>query len=109
MASFLVDNDFEDPVVAILRSFGHHLTTARSVGMDRSQDIDILIAATAAGLTVLTHDRDYIKLHKSGVPHGGIVLTSRDVNTAALADRIHIAVVSSATLTNLLIRVNRPA
>ena len=69
MAAFLADHNFEDEIVDVLLAAGHDVITVRSIGLDRSSDPDILTAALAAGRTVLTHDRDFLRLHKSGTPH----------------------------------------
>lgn len=64
----------------------------------------LLAAATADGRAVLTHDRDYIRLHKAGTPHGGIVFTTDDRDFPALATRIHATIVALSTLVGQLVR-----
>lgn len=108
MAAFLADQNFEDDVVAALVALGHDVVTARSAGLDAVPDPDMLASATAGGRIVLTHDRDFIRLHKSGTPHTGIVFTSVDHDSPALAARIHAAVTVLPSLTGQLVRVNRP-
>ncbi len=108
MASLLADEHFPLPVVDNLRGRGHDIITAQDAGLTRTADPDVLAAATAAGRAVLTQDRDYIKLHKTGAGHAGIVFTSGDLDFDALADRIHTALVAHPDLTGLLVRVYRP-
>ena len=108
MAAFLADQNFEDAVVAELIALGHDVVTARAVGLDTVSDPDLLAAASADGRIVLTHDRDFLTLHRSGVAHAGIVWASIDPNSAALAGRIHAAVSGLPSLAGQLVRVNRP-
>src|SRR4051794_21641453 len=105
MASLLADEQVPLPVVRNLRTRGHNLVTAQDAGWSGAADADVLAAATASGRAVLTQDRDYIKLHKTGVAHAGIVWTSDDQDFDALADRIHAALAAHPDLTGLLVRV----
>lgn len=105
---FLADQNFEDDVVAELVALGHDVVTARAVGLDAVPDPAVLTAAMASGRAVLTHDRDFIRLHKSGTPHAGIVFASVDSDSPALAGRIHAAVSALPSLAGQLVRVNRP-
>jgi Domain of unknown function (DUF5615) len=108
MAAFLADQNFEDEVVVALMALGHDVITARAVGLERAADQALLAAATVDGRAVLTHDRDYRLLHKSGAVHAGIVFASVDQDFVALAGRIHQAVTSLPDLAGRLIRVVRP-
>ncbi len=94
--------------MAALISLGHDVATIRSLGLDSSPDVDVLAAATKSGRCVLTHDRDYIRLHKSGINHSGIVCATYDTDFPALAARIHTAVTSVQALTGQLLRIVRP-
>ena len=108
MANLLADEQFPLPVVRNLRARGHDVVTAQDAGLTGAADPDVLAAATADGRAVLTYDRDYIRLHKSGVTHAGIVFASEDLDFDALADRIHTALEANPDLTGLLVRVYRP-
>lgn len=108
MAAFLADENIEDEVVFALIGLGHDVVTVRAIGLGGQTDQDVLAAATADRRIVLTHDRDYQKLHKSGIAHAGIVFASVDTDFAALASRIHAAVSAIVTITGQLIRVTRP-
>jgi len=109
MAPILVDNNFEDEVAVELSALGYSLTLARSIGMAQFPDDLILSTATSLGWIVLTHDRDFIALHKSGIAHAGIVFTSVDADFPALATRIHLAVFAAGSLVGRLVRIYRPA
>jgi hypothetical protein len=108
VAAFLADQNFRDGVVTVLIALGHDAVTARSLGLDRVPDEHVLAAATSLGRAVLTFDRDYIRLHKSGVAHAGVVFCSIDTDDAALAARIHAAVSALPSMVGQLVRVNRP-
>lgn len=108
MAAFLVDQNFRDGVVTVLIALGDDVVTARSLGLDRVPDEDVLTAATGLARVVLTFDRDYIRLHKSGVAHAGIVFATQDADEPALAARIHAAVSGLPSMAGQLVRVNRP-
>lgn len=108
MAALLADQNFEDEVVAALIALGHDIATVRSLGLDSSPDQDVLAAATQSGRCFLTHDRDYIRLHKSGISHAGVVFATTDKDSPALAARIHAAITSAQALAGQLIRIVRP-
>jgi predicted nuclease of predicted toxin-antitoxin system len=108
MARLLADENFPRPVADALRALGHDFTTAQAEGLGGVPDPDVLAAASAAGRAVLTHDRDFIRLHRTSSAHGGIVPCSVDTDTAALAGRIDAAL-TGAALPGQLVRVYRPA
>jgi Trk K+ transport system NAD-binding subunit len=108
VAAFLADENFEDAVAHALAALGHDVLTVRDAGLLQTPDPAVLAAAAAAGRIVLTHDHDYHVLHKSGVPHAGIVYASVDYDFAALATRIHAALAATPITAGLLIRVVKP-
>lgn len=108
MAKLLADENFEDAVVAELIALGHDVVTARAEGLSGTADPDVLAHATANGRIVLTHDHDYHKLHRAGVPHAGIVSCSVDNYYAALAARIDAVLAATPAPANRLMRVVRP-
>lgn len=108
MALLLADENFEDGVVLALAGLGHDVLTARDAGLLQTPDSAVLAAATAADRIVLTHDRDYRDLHKSGVVHAGIVYATIDYDFAALAARIHAALAATPMKAGHLIRVVKP-
>jgi hypothetical protein len=70
---------------------------------------DVLAFAVAQGRAVLTFNRrHFIRLHALGSPHRGIIVCTRDDDSAALAARIHQAIPSVPSLDNHLLRVARP-
>jgi hypothetical protein len=108
MAALLADENVADSVVAALRALGHDIVTARAAGLAATPDALVLAAATAAGRAVLTHDRDFIRLHKADPAHAGVVFATADTDAAALAVRIDAALTAAPPLAGLLLRVYRP-
>ena len=108
MARLLADENFEDAVSAELVALGHDLVTARAAGLSATPDPAVLAHATATGRVVLTHDRDYYKLHLAGVAHAGIIYTSFDTDFTALAARIDAALAAAPDPAGQLIRVVKP-
>lgn len=108
MAALLADENFEDEVVVALLALGHDVVTARAAGLSRTPDPAVLAHATTSGRVVLTHDRDYHKLHKAGVAHAGIVFASYDADFVALAVRIDAALAATPVPAGKLIRVVKP-
>ncbi|MBY0525486.1 MAG: DUF5615 family PIN-like protein [Gemmataceae bacterium] len=109
MPTLLADENFEDEVVDALAALGHDVVTARAEGLTNTQDPVVLAHATAEARILLTHDRDYQKLHKAGVRHAGIVYASFDADFAALAARIDAALAATPVAVGQLIRVIRPS
>ncbi len=108
MAAFLADENFEDDVVDALSALGHDVVTARAAGLTNTPDPVVLAHATAESRILLTHDRDFRRLHRSGVAHAGIVYASDDDDFAALAARIHAALAAMPAPAGKLIRVVKP-
>jgi hypothetical protein len=100
--------------VALARSLaalGHDLLTAHADGRANQcvEDAAVLLRATELGRAVLTNNRDdFHRLHRRSTTHAGIVTYTHDPDAAALAARIHSAVVTHGSLAGLLLRVLRP-
>ena len=110
MAHLYADEDFAYPVVECLRQMGHDVLTAQDAGQaqQRISDAAVLSYASTQGRAVLTFNRrHFIRLHRLLSAHCGIVVCTRDDDSAALAARIHQAVILAPILNNQLFRVNR--
>src|SRR5437660_9436825 len=105
MARLLADENFPFPVVLALRAAGTDVLTAAEAGLLQTPDPSVLASARVLGRSVLTQDRDFIRLHKSGATHAGIVFTTQDDDFAALAVRVEAALAAHPDLTGLLVRV----
>ena len=108
---FLADENFPLPVVEALRAAGHDVQTLQEIGEGgRSIPDDAVLArATADQRAVLTLNRkDFFRLHRQSPQHCGIVACTYDPDFRRQAARIDVAVRGTATLTGLVLRVNRP-
>jgi hypothetical protein len=57
---------------------------------------------------VITSDRhDYLRLHRAGVSHAGIVTVTEEPHAGALARRVHAALNAAGDLRGRLLRVTR--
>ena len=111
MASFYANENFPRRAVEALRALGHDVLTTQEAGNagQAIPDHEVLDFATRAGRAVLTlNRRDFIRFHKRGIPHAGIVVCTEDTDTAAQAARVHDAVTSLPALVGQLVRVNQP-
>lgn len=110
MARFYADENFDRWVVEQLRLLGHDVLTVQEAGEAGGDDQAVIARATAEGHAVLTFDRrDFERLHRQDPGHEGIVSCTRDPDAAALAHRIHQAVIAIGSLAGQHARVNRPA
>lgn len=112
MASFYANENFPRRTVEALRGLGHDVLTTLEAGNagQAIPDHEVLEFATRSGRAVLTlNRRDFIRLHRSGISHAGIVVCSEDADIAAQAARVHDAVSLLPSLADQLIRVNQPA
>lgn len=112
MSLLFADEDFPFPTVERLRELGHDVLTTHESGLANigTDDPEILTEATRRERAVMTMNRrDFIRLHEIDPNHGGIVVCSRDPDTDALADRIHVAISEASELAGQLLRVNRPS
>jgi hypothetical protein len=111
MAKLYADENFDYPVVADLRALGHDVRTTQQAGQAqrRIPDPAVLAFAVSQGRAVLTFNRrHFVRLHKLGSPHCGIIVCTKDDDTAALAARIDRAIAAIPTLANQLLRIDLP-
>jgi predicted nuclease of predicted toxin-antitoxin system len=111
MARLCSDEQFPFPVVEFLRLLGHDVLTVQAAGNagQKIPDSEVLDFAIEENRSVITLNRsDFIQLHKIRPHHVGIIVCSDDRNWEALANRIDRAINIEESLTDRLIRVNRP-
>ena len=108
MPPLQADENMPAALIAHLRAAGVDVRTAREAGLLTTPDPIILAAATADGRAVLTQDQDYIRLHKQGVPHAGIICLSQHPDHAIMAAAVLALLPTLPTLAGQLVRVNRP-
>ncbi len=88
-------------LVKELRNLGHDVVTIqeRGSGNDRVPDDAVLSLATSEGRAVITlNRRDFIRLHKKGAEHGGIIVCTVDPDFAGQARRIDQSIRATAEL-----------
>jgi hypothetical protein len=111
MARLYADENFPLPVVTELRRLGHDVVTMQESGMARQAipDEAVLSLSSADQRAVVTLNRKhFIQLHRSVPHHAGIIVCTFDPDFAGQAQRLHAALAAAGTLSNQLIRVNRP-
>ncbi|MCY7333673.1 MAG: DUF5615 family PIN-like protein [Pseudanabaena sp. CAN_BIN31] len=112
MARLYADEQFPLIVVKLLRELGHNILTAQEVEQanQRIPDEEVLIFAIRDNRTVLTINRsDFVRLHNLQPKHTGIVVCTEDIDRQRCAMRINQAIIDAESLSNKLIRVNRPS
>ncbi|HMY16025.1 MAG TPA: DUF5615 family PIN-like protein [Polyangium sp.] len=109
MALLYTNENFPQPAVIELRRRGHDVLTTHDAGNSNASisDEDVVRFAHSNNRVVVTlNRRDFIKIHKLGVPHAGIVVCTVDPDYVALAARIH-AMLDNGNLEGKLVRVER--
>src|SRR5262245_8930743 len=108
MAALYADEDFDIDVVKELRQLGNDVVTVQERKRKGASDQQVLTDAIAEDRAVLTFNRrHFIRLHSRTSQHKGLVVCSRDPDSAALAARIQMSLNILTSLENQLVRVNR--
>lgn len=111
MARLYADENFPFPVIEELRRLGHDVLTSLEAGnANRSVEDDIVLEyAVTDGRAVLTINRKhFLRLHRRGVVHAGILAGTLDPNFVGQANRIHDALLAEPDVIGRLLRINRP-
>lgn len=112
MARLYANENFPLPVVEALRRLGHDVLTIQDAGGGERAipDIEVLTEASSNQRAVLTLNRKhFVRLHHEQPQHAGIVVCTFDADFERQARQIHVALEAQPTLTDQLLRVNRPA
>lgn len=110
MHLLLADENFSVEVSKLLHEFGHDVITLQDLNLAgiKYPDEKVLEKAKETGRCVLTFNRkDFIRLHKKGIPHAGIVVCTFNRDQKRLATKIHLAISEQDDLDNQLIRIYR--
>lgn len=110
MASLYTNENVPASVVGLLIERNHDCLTSLQAGNanQRIPDEQVLAFALSSGRVVLTNNRwDFIKLHRKGLGHCGIVVFTYDPDSASLAERIHGALSDERASGRFLARVER--
>jgi hypothetical protein len=111
MARLYANENFYLPTVQRLRELGHDVLTTAEAGQANRKipDEAVLSYAQKENRALLTFNRKhFIRLHRINPAHAGIIACTEDPDFAALAERIHQALVANSTLDGQLIRIYRP-
>jgi len=111
MTRFLADENFAAAVVGQLRLLGHDVLTCVEAGVANrnTPDAEVLAFAALQGRVVLTFNRwDFIRLHRAGTRHAGIIVCTEDRDYAGQAARIDTVARAAPSLEGQLIRIYRP-
>jgi Domain of unknown function (DUF5615) len=110
MARLYSNENFALDFVEILRSMGHDVLTSYEAGQANQgiPDDAVLAFATAENRAVITFNRDdFIKLHRSGIAHGGIVVCKDNRDYAGQAQTLQDCLGLGQALCNCCLRVKK--
>lgn len=111
MARLYSNENFPAEIVRALRRLGHDVLTSSEAGNANTSipDEQVLAFATQTERAVLTINRwDFVRIHKDGAQHLGIIVCTQDADTLGQAQRIHNAIEKEGDLRGKLVRINRP-
>ncbi|WP_017306553.1 DUF5615 family PIN-like protein [Spirulina subsalsa] len=108
MFRFYGNENLAFQVVNGLRQLGYDILTSYEAGNANQgiPDEQVLGTATEADRCVVTFNRDdFLKLHRSGVVHGGIIICKDDPDQQGLVNVLQDYLITQQTLKNRLLRV----
>jgi predicted nuclease of predicted toxin-antitoxin system len=80
---FQLDEHLGNDIVEGLRRAGIEAMTAAGAGYRGLPDDQVLARCHVNGAILVTFDDDYLKLHRDGTPHAGIVFCGRRTRTTS--------------------------
>ncbi|GAC1492128.1 MAG: DUF5615 family PIN-like protein [Chamaesiphon sp.] len=110
MLKLYSNENFPMDIVKKLRSFGYDVLTSYEAGQANqgSPDEEVLAFAIQQERSLITLNRDdFIALHRSGIPHKGIIICKADRDYKGQAQVLHVYLQGIEELGNLLIRVKK--
>ena len=111
MTKLYADENFPRPVVLILRKLGYDILTSYEAEQANQQipDDQVILFAFEQDRLVITENRkDFIKLHKQGISHKGIIVCTADRDFENYAARIHEFLSITPSFEDQLIRIKKP-
>jgi predicted nuclease of predicted toxin-antitoxin system len=112
VARFYSNENIALQVVVELRRLGHDVLTTVEAGKANAAvpDSEVLSFAARERRILLSHNRrHFLELHQRRTEsHAGIVLCTLDPDFEGQALRIHKSIAALPSLTDRLVRVNRP-
>jgi hypothetical protein len=110
MARFYSNENFAIDFVEILRSLGHDVLTSYEAGRANQgvPDEAVLAFATTENRAVITFNRDdFVKLHRAGIIHTGIVVCKDDRDYAGQARVLQEWLAKGEDLSDRCLRVKK--
>ncbi|AFY61929.1 hypothetical protein Syn6312_2865 [Synechococcus sp. PCC 6312] len=110
MFSFYVNENLSSIIVKELRHLGYDVLTSYEAGNANQKvpDEQVLSLATEQQRSVITHNRDdFLKLHRSGFSHAGIIVLKEDRERLKQVFVLHQYLISQESLQGRFIRVLR--
>jgi hypothetical protein len=110
MADIYSNENVPNELVHELQRLGHNCLTSLQAGNAnrRIADDAVLAFASSQGRIVLTNNRlDFIRLHRNGLAHVGIIAFTLDPDINALASRIDNVLTNPSAQGRFLARVYR--
>lgn len=108
--SFYSNENFALDMVKMLRELGHTVITSYDAGQANKgmPDDEVLSYATQRKLVLITFNRDdFIKLHRSGLEHTGIIVCKTDRDYKGQIKTLHEYLQTQSSLENRLIRIKK--
>jgi hypothetical protein len=96
-------------VVTELRRLGHDVLTSYEAGNanTRIADPQVLSFGSSSGRVVLTNNRrDFIRLHRSGAAHAGVIVFTFNPDSVGIAIRVHSALGDDRATGRFLARID---
>lgn len=80
---FHLDENFSNAIADGLRRRGINVTTTAEVNLISASDEKQIKFALNEKRVIFTQDDDFLKLHKSGISHYGILIVAKEVGVLA--------------------------
>jgi predicted nuclease of predicted toxin-antitoxin system len=74
---FHLDQHVANAVALCLRLRGIDVSTTHDVGLQDAEDLDHIAYALGERRVIFTQDDDFLRHHRAGVPHAGIVYSEQ--------------------------------
>jgi predicted nuclease of predicted toxin-antitoxin system len=74
-----------------LRRRGVDVTYTNEVGLREASDAEQLQFALSEGRVIITCDADFVKFHREGIPHAGIIFCRSDARIGYYVNLLHFA------------------
>lgn len=110
MTDLYSNENFPLDMVLALRGLGYSVLTSYDAGQANQgiPDDQVLAFAQQQNRTVITLNRDdFLKLHRSGIQHSGIIICKDDRDYTGQVQSLHRYLQSAGDLANRCIRVKK--